>query len=75
MVHDAAKRFSIKPEDGIYIGDNDCDIELGKKLNGVTIHIKNESIAITAKPDYSVQDLEGAFQLLNTLHTQLWQIT
>jgi|SRR3989344_2254790 len=73
MVHTALNTFQIQPRQCIFIGDNDCDIELGKNLQGVTIHLKNENIAINAKPDYSAKNMEEAYRIIKNLDDRLCQ--
>lgn len=68
LAMEAAKTLGITLRESIFIGDKDCDIELGKNCQGKTILIKNHQYPITAKPDIVVKNLEEIHQILKKLH-------
>lgn len=61
----AQKEFGIDLEKSIFIGDKDCDIELGKKCSGMTFLVKNKQYKTNIKPDHVVNNLEEVFSRLS----------
>ena len=53
----AAKEFNINLTKSIFIGDRDCDIELGRNCKGITFLTYNDQYQPTKKPDYEVRNL------------------
>jgi D-glycero-D-manno-heptose 1,7-bisphosphate phosphatase len=65
LVQDAAKKHGFALSDLFIIGDNVCDVELGKKAGAVTILVRTGYGARveaegSCDPDYIVDDLPGA---------------
>jgi len=65
----ASKEFKFDPKETVVIGDNICDIDLGKAVGAKTIlvrtgdgeHVEREGLA---RPDYVVDDLLAAAELI-----------
>ncbi|MDP3697376.1 MAG: HAD family hydrolase [Candidatus Taylorbacteria bacterium] len=57
MVHQAVKDFGLDPSQAIFIGDKDCDIELGQLFNAKTILVSNGQYEVKARPTAVVKDL------------------
>ena len=64
LIERAVKELDIPMAGGIFIGDKDCDIQLGKNCNGRTFLIKNGQYQTTEEPDFAVHDLMGAYNIL-----------
>lgn len=64
LMERAAKELSIPITGGIFIGDKDCDIQLGKNCNGTTFLIKNEQYQTTIKSDFVVKNLVEVCDIL-----------
>jgi D-glycero-D-manno-heptose 1,7-bisphosphate phosphatase len=60
----ASKKFNIKLDKSIFIGDKDSDIEFGQKCKGITIRIKNNKYPKKLKADFEVSDLQEAARIL-----------
>ncbi len=60
----ASKEFKINLRKSIFIGDKDCDIELGKNCGGKTFLIDNGQYETSLAPDHKVKDLEEIHELL-----------
>lgn len=54
----AAKEFNINLKDAYFIGDKDCDIELGKNCGGKTCLINGTQYKISSHPDLKVRNLK-----------------
>lgn len=72
MARRAAKDFNAELEKSFVIGDNVCDIELGKNIGAVTILVRTGYGAQTAReqktiPDYTVENLLEAAHLIEKL--------
>jgi len=63
----ASKEFTINLKESIFIGDKDCDVELGKNCGGKTFLIDNNQYKITAMPDYRTKNLLEAAKIIKTL--------
>lgn len=63
-----AKRAALKLRIGLassfFIGDKDCDIELGKNCGGKTILISNGQYKTVSKPDFTVNNLDEAANII-----------
>lgn len=64
LVLEAAKKFKINIKEGIFIGDKDSEIQLGKNCRGTTFLIKNGQYKTTVFPDYTVRNLIEVYQIL-----------
>ena len=53
----AAKKFKIDLSRSIFIGDKNCDIELGKSCGGKTFLIDNNQYEVTVLSDYKVKNI------------------
>lgn len=67
LVKLASKEFGVNLRNIIFIGDKDCDIQLGKNCGGVTFLINNGQYKTSTKPDYEVKDLLEAAEIIQTL--------
>lgn len=67
LVYEAAKKFKINLSEGIFIGDKDSEIQLGKNCMGTTFLIKNGQYKTTVSPDYSVRNLMEVYQILKKI--------
>ncbi len=65
MVEQAIKEFNINPKNSLFIGDKDCDIELGQKFNAITFHIDNNQYPISFIPHYSIENLMEVYKILS----------
>ncbi|MBI2064911.1 MAG: HAD family hydrolase [Candidatus Yanofskybacteria bacterium] len=68
MINQAIKDFGLDPSLAIFIGDKDCDIELGQSFGAKTILITNGQYEVKAKPTAVAKDLIEAARLIGT-HT------
>lgn len=64
LVEDLASRLGFSPQNCIFMGDKDSDIELGLKLGGTTVLINNWQYINSIKPDIEARDISHAFDLL-----------
>lgn len=69
MAEQAARDFNADLSKSFVIGDNVCDIELGKKIGATTILVRTGHGTRTerekkAQPDYTVENLFEAAQLI-----------
>lgn len=72
MARQAAQDFNAKLLESFVIGDNICDIEMGKNINVVTILVRTGYGAKTeqesrTKPDYIVEDIYEAACLIKEI--------
>lgn len=67
MVKTAAAEFNIKPSQCFFIGDKDCDIQLGKNCGGKTFLIDNGQYETRVEPDHKVKNLLEAAEIIQTL--------
>jgi D-glycero-D-manno-heptose 1,7-bisphosphate phosphatase len=72
LVKLAAKELDFDPRAAFVIGDKPCDIELGRRIGAKTFLVRTgygaqpaAEVAIT--PDYVVDDVEGAAQVIERL--------
>ncbi len=64
MVYQAVKDFGLDPSQAIFIGDKDCDIELGQLFGAKTILITNGQYEVKAIPSASAKDLLEASRII-----------
>lgn len=64
LVLEAAQKFNINISEGIFIGDKDSEIQLGKSCRGTTFLINNGQYKTTVSPDYTVRNLIEVCQIL-----------
>lgn len=64
LVFEAAKKFKINLSEGIFIGDKDSEIQLGKNCRGTTFLINNGQYKTTVSPDYTVRNFVEVYQIL-----------
>ena len=64
MVHRAVNDFGLDPSQAIFIGDKDCDIELGQQFGARTILISNGQYEVKAIPMAKAKDLVEAAQII-----------
>lgn len=64
LVFKAAQKFKINLSAGIFIGDKDSEIQLGKNCRGTTFLIKNGQYKTTVSSDYSVRNLIEVYHIL-----------
>lgn len=72
MIESAASDLNFIPRESFVIGDNTCDIELGRSLGAMTILVKTGcgaelSAEGTVDADYVVDDLLAATQVIGDL--------
>ena len=65
LIHQATRQFGFDPRDGFMIGDNVCDIELGRNVGATTLLVRTgygSGIEATGdvRSDYVVDDLVEA---------------
>ena len=66
----AAQQFAFDPASAVIIGDKSTDIELGRRLNAVTMLVSADGEAKDGEwvqPDYVVSDLVEAARIICTL--------
>lgn len=63
----AAKELNIDLKKSYFIGDKDCDTELGKNCGGRTFLIKNNQYNTTIMPDYKIKNLLEAADIIKAL--------
>ena len=64
MVHQAVRDFGLDPSQAIFIGDKDCDIELGRQFGAKTILISNGQYEVKAIPTAVAKDLMEAAKII-----------
>jgi D-glycero-D-manno-heptose 1,7-bisphosphate phosphatase len=70
LVEEAAAQLGFEPRDAVVIGDKSSDIELGQRLNALTMLVSADGRAsdgIPATPDYVVADLSEAARITSQL--------
>jgi D-glycero-D-manno-heptose 1,7-bisphosphate phosphatase len=72
LAQQAASEFDAELHQSFLIGDNVCDIELGRRVGATTILVKTGYgtrvlAAASAQPDYVADDLFAAAQVIQTL--------
>jgi D-glycero-D-manno-heptose 1,7-bisphosphate phosphatase len=72
MIETAAVELDFDPRQCFVIGDNDCDVELGRRVGATTILVRTghgAKVAAEAKaqPDYVVDDLAEGAQMIERL--------
>jgi len=67
MVEKASAEFNIDLSKSVFIGDKDCDVELGKRCGGTTFWVNNGQYETTVIADFIVKNLEEAADKLNEL--------
>lgn len=63
----AAKEFNINLKKSYFVGDKDCDIELGKNCGGKTFLIDNGQYETTIKPNYRTANILKVADILASL--------
>ncbi len=66
MVHQAVRDFGLNPAQAIFIGDKDCDIELGQQFGAKTILISNGQYEVKAIPMATAKDLLEAAEIIKS---------
>ncbi len=66
MVEQAVSDYGLDPSQAIFIGDKDCDIELGQRFKARTILIDNGEYEIKSSPDIRVKDLIQASEIIKS---------
>ncbi|MDP3792421.1 MAG: HAD family hydrolase [bacterium] len=66
MAETAASEFRIKLNKALYIGDKDCDIQLGKNCGGKTFLIDNDQYETSVEPNYKVKNILEASEIIVT---------
>lgn len=64
MVHQAVQDFGLDPKQAIFIGDKDCDIELGQQFYARTILVANNQYEVKAVPSVRVTNLVEAAEII-----------
>lgn len=64
MVHRAVIDFGLDPRQAIFIGDKDCDIELGQQFCAKTILVANSQYEVKATPSVRVMNLVEAAEMI-----------
>lgn len=64
LVEQAAQKFNFNPQESIFIGDKDSDIQLGKNCGGITVLIDNGQYENKIVADFRVKNLNEAFEAL-----------
>lgn len=70
LVLDAARHFGFDPGNSIVIGDKSTDVELGRRLHGVSMLVSSDGRAADGEwvePDYIVRDLLEAAGIIGQL--------
>jgi D-glycero-D-manno-heptose 1,7-bisphosphate phosphatase len=72
LVEQAAKKYGFNPQDSFVIGDKPCDIDLGQRVGAITFLVRTGygaevATSQTAAPDYVVDDLLEAAQIIEGL--------
>ena len=63
----AAREYGFEASQAVYIGDKDSDIKFGQNCKGITILIQNGQYTITGTPDYRVNNLLEAANIIISL--------
>lgn len=66
LVHQAVKDFGLDPSQAVFIGDKDCDIELGQPFGAKTILISNGQYEVKAIPTAIAKNLLEAAEIMRT---------
>lgn len=74
MVEMAANVFGISLSKAIFIGDKDCDTELGKNCGGITILVQNNQYGTAIQPDFTVRNLNETVDILSALNNKKTQV-
>lgn len=64
LVEKAAQEHGFEPDNCIFIGDKDSDIELGKNCQGLTVLIGNDKYENSIEPHYKAKNIEDAYDIL-----------
>jgi D-glycero-D-manno-heptose 1,7-bisphosphate phosphatase len=64
LINKASKELKIKPSESVFVGDKDCDVELGQNCGGKTFLIDSKQYKTKSKPDYKVKNLEEVYKIL-----------
>ena len=64
LVYQAIKDLGLDPGQAVFVGDKDCDIELGQSFGARTILIDNGQYEVKAIPTARVKDLLEAAQII-----------
>lgn len=64
MVHQAVQDFGLDPKQAIFIGDKDCDIELGQQFGARTILVANSQYEVKMIPSVRVTNLIEAAEII-----------
>lgn len=72
MAHRAATEFNADLTESFVIGDNECDIELGKNIGATTILVRTGHGLRTeqegkVKPDYTAHDLYDGAKIIESI--------
>ena len=70
LVFDAARQFGFDPAGSVVIGDKSTDVELGRRLQAISMLVSAEGRAADGawvEPDYIVRDLVEAAQVIDQL--------
>lgn len=70
MVYQAVADFGLDPKQAIFIGDKDCDIELGQQFSAKTILVTNDQYKVNAIPSASAKDLLQASGIITDWYNQ-----
>jgi D-glycero-D-manno-heptose 1,7-bisphosphate phosphatase len=71
LVLDAAQRFGFDPARSIVIGDKSSDVELGRRLQALTMLVSADGRATDdgwVQPDYIIRDLIEAARIIDEAH-------
>lgn len=66
LVEMAIKEFNIDLTESIFIGDKDCDVQLGRNCKGTTFLVKNDQYRTRIRPDFIIKNLEEVSAILKT---------
>ena len=67
MIHQAVRDFGLDPSRAIFIGDKDCDIELGQSFGAKTILVSNSQYEVRAIPTTVAKNLVEAAEIIKNL--------
>jgi D-glycero-D-manno-heptose 1,7-bisphosphate phosphatase len=70
MVHQAMKDFGLDPKQAVFIGDKDCDIELGQQFDAHTILVANSQYEVKAIPSARVTNLVEAAEIIRSWRSE-----
>ena len=76
LIESAAQALDFDPPHCFVIGDKACDIELGQRVGATTFLVRTgygapEAAHLTRPPDYIVDDLGAAAQIIRQIHNAL----